>query len=165
VAEIEWKGAIWKAAFGNLSVKELLTILKGFGPMEILEFEKSGLFRGQIGVCLSPDGIKEITVYHIEVLGEKRGGRGREALRWLKKIFNGELFVEDPGFIHVMNANGESMLFWVKMFREGLIGSLDSEACNLYPEMDEAELLRIEERFRHMADNKVSAPAQDDSQG
>jgi hypothetical protein len=152
VAEIEWKGAIWKAAFGDLSVKELLTILKGFGPMEILEFEKPGYFRGQMSVCLSPDGIKEITVYHIEVLGEKRCGQGREALRWLKKIFKGELYVEDPGFIRVKNANGESLLFWVKMFREGLIGSLDSELCCLHPDMDEEELNNLEARYRGPAD-------------
>jgi len=37
VAEIEWKGIIWKAGIlVMLGVKELLTILKGFGPMEIL---------------------------------------------------------------------------------------------------------------------------------
>ena len=157
MAEIEWKGAIWKAAFGDLSVKELLTILKGFGPMEVLEFEKSGCFRGQMSVCLSPDGTKEITVYYIEVLGGKRRGQGREALQWLKKIFKGELYVEDPGSIRVKNANGESILFWVQMFREGLIGYLDSEVCSLYPDMDEVELQRIEQRFRDRTDKPESA--------
>ena len=157
MAEIEWKGAIWKAAFGDLSVKELLTILKGFGPMEVLEFEKPDCFRGQMSVCLSPEGVKEITVYHIEVLGEKRRGQGREALRWLKKIFKGELFVEDPGFIRVKNANSESILFWVRMFREGLIGSLESEMCSLYPDMDETELARIEKQLKSRAKESDSA--------
>lgn len=160
MAEIEWKGAIWKAAFGNLSVKELLTILKGFGPMEVVEFEKPGCYRGQISLCLSPEGIKEITIYHLEVIEGKRVGQGREALLWLKKIFKGELYVEDPGVILVKNANGESILFWVKMFREGLIGSLESDLCGLYPEMDEAELDAIEEKFKRMVEGQESAPGE-----
>lgn len=159
MAQIEWKGAVWKAAFGELSVKELLTILKGFGPMEVLEFEKTDACRGQMSVCLTPEGTKEITIYHIEVIGEKRRGKGREALQWLKKIFNGELFVEDPGFIRVKNANEKSLSFWVQMFREGLIGSLDSETCSLYPEMGADQLDRIEEQCRHMAESQESVPA------
>ncbi len=46
MAEIEWKGILWKAAYGDLSVKDLLTVLKGYGPMEILEFEKPAACRG-----------------------------------------------------------------------------------------------------------------------
>lgn len=160
MAEVEWKGAIWKAAFGDLSVKELLTILKGFGPMEVLEFEKPGHYRGQISVCLSPEGVKEVTVYHIEVLGEKRSGHGREALQWLKKIFKGELYVEDPGFIRVKNAKGESIFFWLKMFREGIIGSLESESCSLYSEMDEAEIDILEEKLRRRAKSQESTPGE-----
>lgn len=158
MAEIEWKGAVWRAAFGDLSVKELLTILKGFGPMEVLEFENPGAFRGQISVSLSADGVKEITVYHLEVEGDRRQGRGRNVLLWLKKIFKGELFVEDPGFIRVKNANRESVFFWVKMFREGLIGSLDSEFCQLYPDMSEGELCRIEEELRGAKKNEETFP-------
>lgn len=148
MAEIEWKGAVWKAAFGSLSVKELLTILKGFGPMEIVEFGKPELARGQISISLSPDGRKQITLYHLEVEGARRRGQGRAALRWLKQIFKGDLYVEDPGVIRVKNANAETLLFWVKMYREGLIEALESDMCMLQPEMSEAEVLRVETALR-----------------
>lgn len=148
VAEIEWKGAVWRAAFGSLSVKELLTILKGFGPMEILEFEKPELAKGQISISLSPEGKKQITLYHLEVEGLRRKGQGRAALQWLKQIFKGDLYVEDPGVIRVKNANPETLLFWVKMFREGLIEALESEMCALQPEMSEEEIGRLEAALR-----------------
>jgi hypothetical protein len=148
VAEIEWKGAVWRAAYGSLSIKELLTILKGFGPMETLSFEKPGLCRGEISVSLSGEGKKEITLYHLEVMAPKRTGTGRAALRWLRSVFKGDLFVEDPGFITVRGANRESLLFWVSMFREGLIDALDAEAIELYPHMSDQELLRVESELR-----------------
>jgi hypothetical protein len=148
VAEIEWKGAVWRAAFGSLSVKELLTILKGFGPMEILEFEKPGLARGQVSLSLSSEGKKQITLYHLEVEGIRRKGQGRVALLWLKQIFKGDLYVEDPGVILVKNANEETLLFWVKMFREGLIEALESEMCALKPDMSEEEIGRLEASIR-----------------
>jgi hypothetical protein len=144
VAEIEWKGAVWRAAYGSLSVKELLTILKGFGPMETLAFEKPGCCRGEISISLSGEGKKEITLYNLEVLGPRRKGTGRAALQWLRSIFKGDLFVEDPGFITVKGANRESLLFWVRMFREGLIDALDAEAIELHPQMSDQELLRLE---------------------
>ena len=65
MAEIEWKGAFWKTAYGELSVKDLLTILKGFGPMEILEFDNPGTCRGQISLCVSEAGTKEITIHDL----------------------------------------------------------------------------------------------------
>ncbi len=145
MAEIEWKGAIWRAAYGELSVKELLTILKGFGPMEILEFERPGHYWGQISLSLSKENKKEITIYHLEVMGSRRGGKGRDALLWLKKIFKGDLYVEDPGVIRVKNANQESLRFWVKMFREGHIEALDSEICTLGSQTSEVDISRIEE--------------------
>lgn len=145
LADIEWKGIIWSAAYGDLSVKELLTILKGFGPMETLEFEKPGAFRGQLSLSLSEKGAKEITLYYLEVTGPKRRGSGREALRYLKKIFKGELYVEDPGIIRVKNANEESIPFWVKMFQEGYIDALDSEECSLTHQMSEAEINKVED--------------------
>lgn len=148
MAEIEWKGAVWRAAFGSLSVKELLTILKGFGPMEILEFEKPELAKGQISISLSPEGKKQITLYHLEVEGVRRKGQGRATLLWLKQIFKGDLYVEDPGVIRVKNANQETLLFWVKMFREGLIEALESEMCALQPEMSEEEICRLEAGLR-----------------
>lgn len=144
MAEIEWKGAVWKAAYGNLSVKELLTILKGFGPMETLEFEKPGSFSGHLSVSLSSEGKKQITLYHLEVFGDRRKGQGRAALQWLKGIFKGELFVEDPGFIVVKGANRQSLLFWVQMFREGWIDALDAEAIELHPHMSDQELNQVE---------------------
>lgn len=148
MAEIEWKGAVWRAAYGSLSVKELLTILKGFGPMEIVEFEKPELARGQISISLTPEGRKQITLYHLEVEGMRRRGQGRAALQWLKHIFKGDLYVEDPGVIRVKNANAETLLFWVKMYREGLIEALESEMCMLHPNMSEADLLRVEMALR-----------------
>ncbi|HOV86182.1 MAG TPA: hypothetical protein PLM79_07445 [Syntrophobacteraceae bacterium] len=147
MAEIEWKGATWRAAYGDLSVKELLTILKGFGPMEILEFERPGRVRGQVSLSLSAKGRKQITLYYLEVLGERRRGRGREALEWLRGIFKGELYVEDPGIIHVKNPNAESLLFWIAMYREGLIQAMESEFCILRPGMREKELTEIEKKL------------------
>ncbi len=138
MAEIEWKGVTWRAAYGSLSVKELLTILKGFGPMEILEFEKPQCFRGHISLSLSGEGVKEITLYHLEVLGSKREGQGRAALQWLKKTFKGQLFLEDPGVIRVRNMNLESRPFWIKMRREGLVDVMEEDSSFLEPESDEA---------------------------
>ncbi len=145
MAEIEWKGIIWKAAYGDLSIKDLLTILKGYGPMEILKFRKPGAFWGEISVSLAPDGTKEITIYHLEVEGPRRQGLGREALRCLKSIFKGDVFVEDPGrIIRVTNADQVSLPFWVKMFAEGIIDSLESENLKLprdFPREKALELL------------------------
>lgn len=148
MAEIEWKGIIWKAAYGDLSVKELLTILKGFGPMEILAFEKPGCFRGELSLSISEKGTREITLYHLQVLSSKRQGEGRRALMLLKKIFGGELYVEDPGIIRVKNVNEASVLFWAQMFREGLIDALESDAFSLHPHISEAELNEVIRRIR-----------------
>lgn len=160
MAEIEWKGAIWKAAYGDFPIKELLTILKGFGPMEIVEFEKPGCYRGQISLSSSKDGKKEITLYHLEVFGDRRRGQGREALQWLKKIFKGELYVEDPGVIRVKNANMESLLFWVKMFREGLVDAIDSEMCHLYAEMSETDIKVVQEKIESTLDGPKANSAE-----
>jgi hypothetical protein len=147
VAEIEWKGIIWKAAYGDQPVKELLTILKGFGPMEILAFEKPGLFRGELSLSLTKKGTKEITLYHLDVLGPKRRGEGRKALKLLRKIFGGELYVEDPGIIRVKNANQESIQFWAQMYREGLIDALESDLCSLHPHLSDAEFAAALQRI------------------
>jgi hypothetical protein len=141
LADIEWKGIIWRAAYGDLSVKELLTILKGFGPMETLEFEKPGSFRGQISLSLSENRTKEITLYHLEVIGPRRQGKGREALSYLKKLFKGELYVEDPGgVIRVKNASEESLPFWIKMYEEGYIDALETAGCSLQRQEADGEL-------------------------
>jgi len=139
VPEVEWKSIVWKAAYDRLSIKELLTILKGFGPMEILAFEKPNYFRGELSVSLLEKQTREVTLYHLEVLGPKRQGQGRAALEHLRKIFGGGLYVEDPGIIRVKNADQDSMAFWVKMFNEGLIDALDAEGCSLHPHAGEVE--------------------------
>jgi hypothetical protein len=157
LAEIEWKGAVWRAAYGDHTIKELLTTLKGFGPMEILEFEKPGCFRGQISLVLSPEGKKEITVYHLEVFGPKRRGGGRAALKWLKETFKGNLYVQDPGkFIRVKNANEGSLVFWVQMFREGYIDALESDWCRLDPEMDEEQIDEVDKRVKAVLDSSLT---------
>ena len=148
MAEIEWKGIVWKAAYGDHSVKELLTILKGFGTMEILAFEKPGCFRGELSLSLSEKGAKEITLYHLQVLSPKRHGEGRRALRLLRKIFGGELYVEDPGIIRVKNVNEASVLFWAQMFREGLIDALESDQFSLHPHISETELNEVVRRIK-----------------
>ena len=151
MAEIEWKGILWKAAYGDLSVKDLLTILKGYGPMEILEFEKPAACRGQISLCLSPDGTREITIHELEVQGEKRKGQGRATLHGLRNIFKGEIYVEYPDLSAEQEASRGSLPFWVKMYREGLIDSLECGMFCLYPEMGEMELSKIEEQIRNLS--------------
>ncbi len=89
MASIKWKGANWEAYHSSLSIPELLTVLKGYGPMELLRFEVPGPFKGQLSLCLTTMAAQEITLYDLEVCGEKRHGMGREALRWLRETFRG----------------------------------------------------------------------------
>jgi hypothetical protein len=122
LAEIEWKGIIWSPAYGNYSYKELLTILKGFGSMEIVAFEKPWIYKGIVSIALNPQGGKDLTLYYLEVLGPKRRGIGRKALQELREIFKGSIVVQDPGEILCSEYSiVESLFFWIKMFREGLI--------------------------------------------
>ncbi len=127
VAQIVWKGIVWKAAYGQLSVKELLTILKGFGPMEVVRFEKPGSFRGELSLSLSPEGTKEITLYHLEVLEPRRRGYGRDALAFLRSIFRGVIHVEDAEIADHHGVGKKSQRFWIKMLDEGLIDSLNAD--------------------------------------
>ncbi|ROQ92118.1 hypothetical protein [Desulfosoma caldarium] len=144
MAEIEWKGIIWRAAHGDLTIKDLLTILKGHGPLEVLRFRKPGAFWGELSVSLSSRGTKEITIYHLEVEGPKRRGKGRQALLSLKRIFGGEVFVEDPGrVIRVTNADQASLPFWIKMYLEGIINALESEHVSLTSESPREEAERL----------------------
>ena len=100
VAEIEWKGIIWKSAYGDLSIKELLTTLKGYGPMEILRFEKPGYFTGELSLNLKEDGTKEITLHNLEIAGGGGAPEGADTvLELLKKIFRAEIYVEDSTVI------------------------------------------------------------------
>ncbi len=156
MAEIEWKGIIWKAAFGNFSYKELLTILKGYGSMEIVSFEKPGFFKGHLSISLNETGTRDITLYYLEVEGPRRQGRGRSALLELKKIFKGQIFVEDPGEILTDEYSiTESLLFWIQMFREGIIAGVESDHIKLYKGMTEEELKEQEELILDMK-NKIS---------
>ncbi len=156
MAHVIWKDVIWSGADRDRSIKDLLTILKGYGPMEILHFEKRGHYRGELSLWLDEQGVKHITLFHLEVLGDKRSGIGRGALKHLRKIFGGDVYVQDPGTnlrsreiqggIHVRQPNWESALFWICMFEEGLIQSvegdlmkLDEGAC-----VEELETLRKE---------------------
>ncbi len=155
MAEIEWKGIIWKAAYGDLPIKDLLTILKGHGPMEVLQFRKPGAFWGELSVSLSPQGTKEITIYHLEVEGQRRRGKGRQALLYLKSIFRGEVFVEDPGrVIRVANADQASLPFWIKMHLEGIIDALESEHVSLSHETPREEVERL---LKQMTEGPVEA--------
>lgn len=164
MAEIEWKGAIWKAAYGELSVKDLLTTLKGFGPMEILEFDKPGTCRGQISLCRSEEDYKEITIHDMEVFPGKRKGRGRETLQWLKQTFKGKVYVEYPEFSPEEESRKGCLPFWVKMLREGLIDGLECEMFCLYPEMGECDLQRCEDQIGKMLSAEREVSVSDASQ-
>ena len=164
MAEIEWKGAIWKAAYGDLSVKDLLTTLKGFGPMEILEFDKPGACRGQISLCRSEEDLKEVTIHDLEVFPEKRKGRGRESLQWLKRTFKGKVYAEYPeGSSEEASLEG-SLPFWAKMLREGLIDGLECGLFCLYPEMGEGNLQQCEDQIRKVLSAEREVAATDASQ-
>lgn len=163
VEEVHWKGAVWKAAYGSLSVKELLTTLKGFGPMEVLSFERPGVLKGELSLCIAEDGRKEIALFHLEVTGEQREGRGREALQWLKDVFKGEVIVEDPGNIRVESPTEESLPFWIKMFREGLVDALEGETCTLHRGMSEEEIARIESEADGLSQSRERALTGDES--
>lgn len=141
MARVIWKDIIWSGADRERSIKDLLTILKGYGPMEILRFEKPRCYRGELGLWLDEQGVKHITLFHLEVLEEKRRGIGRGALQHLRKIFGGDVYVQDPGEtrsgreipggIHVRQPNRESVLFWIQMFEERLIQSVEGDLMNL----------------------------------
>ncbi len=167
VAEIEWKGITWRAAYGDLDVRGLLTVLKGFGPMEILDFERSGHFRGQLSMFREEGGLRGITIYHLEVFGPGRMGQGRAALQFLRDIFKGEIYVEDPGgeVIRVAGADEESLPFWVKMFREGLIDALDCTSCSLQKGMNASEVDRIAVEISKSRETGALRGAENESEG
>lgn len=149
-AAIEWKGAIWRGATSDLSIKDLLTTLKGHGPTETLEFIRAGHCRGKISLGLTREGVKEVTVFDLEIFGEKRQGKGREALEWLKKVFDGELYAQDFGIHRQRSGPEESLPFWIEMFRQGIIAGLESEICPLSREMSELEIDLVEEGVRRI---------------
>lgn len=148
--EVVWRNMIWTAAGPkDLDTSTILTVLKGFGPMEILRFEKPEEFWGELSVYLDDEEGKCIVVYHLEVMGPKRSGVGRKALQYLQEIFcAGQVHVEDPGgSILVRGATHESASFWIAMFEEGLIRSLESDILKLSEETTEEELREFCTRF------------------
>ena len=124
MASIEWKGIVWKGAYGVLSVKELLATLKGHGPLEVLDFEAPGSFSGRLSLGLSNiDAVREITLFNLEITGERRRGSGRKAVLRLREIFGGRIYGEDSGDLRTVD--GEELAvagaFWAAMRREGLL--------------------------------------------
>lgn len=147
MAVIKWKEAKWEAAYSSLSIPDLLTTLKGFGPMEVLRFELPGDYWGELSLCLTEEGTKEVTLYHLEVLGEKRRGRGRDALRWLREIFKGPIFLEFPSLPDPHLKIHPTMPFWFQMYREGMIDALDCENFYLDPQATRAEIEEAGEKI------------------
>jgi hypothetical protein len=145
VADIEWKGARWESARTSLTIPDLLTILKGYGPMEVLRFRMPGRFRGEMSLCLTEDGSKEVTLYHLEVIGLLRQGQGRAALQWLKKIFRGAIYLEFPDLPDPALGFHPTMPFWFQMYREGFVDALDCENFYLSPQASAAEVEMVRE--------------------
>ncbi len=152
MANIDWKGAKWEAYYNSLSIPELLTVLKGYGPMEVLVFEVSGRFKGQLSLCLTEDGGKEITLYHLEVFGRNREGRGREALRWIREIFKGTIFLEFPDSPDPEIGFHPTMPFWFQMYREGLVDALDCENFYLTPQATSEQINEVQKLIKSVLD-------------
>ena len=157
MTEVCWKDIIWTGANKELGIKEVLTILKGFGPLEVLHFENPSKYKGELSVWLDERGLRQVSLFHLEVIGEKRRGVGREFLKCLRKIFGGDVYVQDPGQasvpdemaggIHVQNPNRESALFWIKMFEEKLVQSVEGDLMDLGEETTPEELERVKRKF------------------
>jgi hypothetical protein len=160
MAEVCWKDIIWTGANKELGIKEVLTILKGYGPLEVLHFENPSKYKGELSVWLDEDGLKHVSLFHLEVLGEKRKGLGREFLKCLRKIFSGEVFVQDPGQtimedkmaggIHVQGANRESAMFWIKMYEEELVHSVEGDIMDLDQDTSPGELEVLKQKISRM---------------
>ena len=157
MAQVIWKDIVWTGEDRELGIKELLTILKGYGPMEVLHFEKPNHYKGEISLWLDEKGVKHITLYHLEIIGEKRKGVGRKALEHLHDIFGGDVHVEDPGEptplgaktggIHVRQPNQESAMFWIKMFAENLVQSVEGDLMNLDENISSEQLETLKQEF------------------
>ena len=157
MAEVCWKDIIWTGADKELGIKELLTVLKGYGSLEVLHFENPNKYKGELSVWLDEQGLKHISLFHLEVLGEKRRGLGREMIECLRKIFGGDVYVQDPGeipaamgttgSIHVQEPNRESALFWIRMFEEKLIQSVEGDLMDLDENTSPEELEIVKRKF------------------
>jgi hypothetical protein len=157
MTQVIWKDIVWTGEDRDLGIKELLTILKGYGPMEVIHFEKPGHYNGKISLWLDEKGVKHITLYHLEVMGEKRKGVGRQALQYLQDIFGGDVHVEDPGEptqpeemaggIHVRQPNQESAMFWIEMFRANLVQSVEGDLMTLDEDTSPEQLEALKGEF------------------
>jgi hypothetical protein len=157
MTEVCWKDIIWTGADKELGIKEVLTVLKGYGPLEVLHFENPSKYKGELSVWLDEQGLKHISLFHLEVVGEKRRGLGREMIQCLRKIFGGDVFVQDPGeipeardmasSIHVREPNRESALFWIKMFEEKLVQSVEGDLMDLDENTSPEELEIVKRKF------------------
>ena len=155
MASVEWKGAKWEAYYSSLSIPELLTVLKGFGQMEVLRFEVPGRFKGELSLCLTDDGSKEITLYHLEVSDKERVGTGREALKWLREIFKGAIYLEFPDSPDPAIGFHPTMPFWFQMYREGLIDALDCENFYLGPQATSEQVGQVREHIESVMGNRL----------
>lgn len=155
MASIKWKGANWEAYYSSLSIPELLTILKGYGPMELLRFEVPEQFKGELSLCITDDGSKEITLYHLEVCGNKRVGLGRGALRWLRETFKGAIFLEFPDLPDPAIGFHPTMPFWFEMYREGMIDALDCENMYLAPQATSEQIEQVQEHIESVLGNRL----------
>ena len=157
MAQVIWKDIAWTGEDRELGIKKLLTILKGYGPMEVLHFQKPNHYNGKISLWLDEKGVKHITLYHLEIIGEKRKGVGRKALEHLHDIFGGDVHVEDPGEptpleaktggIHVRQPNQESAMFWIKMLAENLVQSVEGDLMNLDENISSEQLEILKKEF------------------
>ena len=57
MAQVIWKDIAWTGEDRELGIKELLTILKGYGPMEVLHFEKPNHYKGKISLWLDEKAV------------------------------------------------------------------------------------------------------------
>jgi hypothetical protein len=147
---VVWKDLIWSGLDRDMGIKELLTILKGYGPMELLSFEKPGACRGELNVWIDENEVRNLTLFHLEVYGAKRRGIGRDALRHLREIFGGDIYVQHPGYMTSLKQmdrislaaqpNRDSAMFWIKMFEEGLIQAIEDDFICLHQNTSAAKL-------------------------
>ncbi len=157
MASVEWKGAKWEAYYDSLSIPELLTVLKGFGQMEVLRFEVPGRFKGELSLCLTDDGTKEVTLYHLEVSGKERAGTGREALKWLREVFKGPIYTEFPDLPDPAIGFHPTIAFWFAMYREGLIDALDCENIYLAPQATSEQVGQVGEHIESVLGQQVGS--------
>lgn len=150
MAEVIWKELVWTGSTRDTNIKELLTILKGYGPMEVLYFERPGAYSGALSIWLDESGVKQVTIFHLEVTGEKCRSTGRNALEHLRRIFAGEVYAENPGScggIQVEQPNLESALFWIKMFEEKLVQSVEGDLMYIDEETSPEDLESLKAKY------------------